>query len=135
MLYPELLVQLKAAPVFKINLPDENRIRQLMKTLICVFPIETLGDCIRPLAKRMGTEAMNDALDALQQNQLEEVAKIMLRYYDKAYHFSATKKQHPTAENLLFDNQSYQEIAAYPHSKKEHNGKNSKLTQYSYGAG
>jgi len=42
---------------------------------------------------------------------LEEVAKIMLRYYDKAYHFSATKKQHPIAEDLLFDKQSYQEIA------------------------
>jgi tRNA 2-selenouridine synthase len=104
-------VQLKAAPVFKIHLPNERRIRHLMNQYAS-FPIETLSDCIRPLAKRMGTESMNNALEALQQNQLEEVAKIMLRYYDKAYHFSATKKQHPIAQDLLFDKQSYPEIAA-----------------------
>jgi tRNA 2-selenouridine synthase len=104
-------LQLKAAPVFRIHLPDERRIHHLMQQYAS-FSIELLADCIRPLAKRMGTVAMNNALEELQQNQLEAVAKTMLQYYDKAYHFSATKKQHPIAEDLLFENQTYLEIAA-----------------------
>lgn len=104
-------IQLKAAPLFNIHLPEERRINHLM-TQYASFPVETLSECIRPLAKRMGTEAMNNALEALQQNQLEEVTKIMLRYYDKAYHFSASKKQHSIAEDLFFDHQNYDEMAA-----------------------
>lgn len=104
-------IQLKTAPLFNIHLPEERRINHLMNQYAS-FPVETISECIRPLAKRMGTEAMNNALEALQQNQLEEVAKIMLRYYDKAYHFSASKKQHSIAEDLFFDHQNYDEMAA-----------------------
>jgi hypothetical protein len=57
-----------------------------------LFSTDLLELSVKKIAKRLGGQNLNAALEALSQNNLAEVAGAALNYYDKAYRFSLERK-------------------------------------------
>ncbi len=80
----DLWNQMKQAPMVKVSLAREERISRL---------VEEYGKCerealvasIMKIQKRLGGLETHKAIEALEDKRLEEVADILLFYYDKSY--------------------------------------------------
>lgn len=84
--------QLRNAPLYVVKIDDEVRIKKLLIDYGNADK-EELAQAILKLEKRLGNEKMKEALQFLEEGNLEEVTKIMLRYYDKAYDHLLTQKE------------------------------------------
>jgi len=104
-------LQLRAAPLFMVETNDEQRLTQLVKDY-STMSLEELEKPIRNIEKRLGNEQMNQALTALSENKFDEVAKIILHYYDRAYTKCMTKKETKNIIQLDYKDKSYPAIAA-----------------------
>ncbi|TND09794.1 MAG: tRNA 2-selenouridine synthase [Bacteroidetes bacterium] len=90
--------QMEHAPVFRIRIPQEIRLKRLLREY-GTFAVQDLEASVMKIRKRLGDMAAREAVDALHQGNLEETARIALTYYDKAYdHMHARKKY----ENVFF---------------------------------
>ena len=85
-------LQLRNAPLYVVKIDDEVRIEKLLIDYGNA-PKDELADAISKLEKRLGNEKMKEALQFLDEGNLEEVTKIMLHYYDKAYDHLLTQKE------------------------------------------
>lgn len=88
--------QMHKAPVIILDRPLEERVEYLVKEY-GKFPKEELAASILKIRKRLGGLAFQQALEALDNNDLATTARILLGYYDKAYGMSVT---HREAENV-----------------------------------
>jgi len=83
--------KMKAAPIIRIRVPKKERINKLVEGY-GKFDKKDLQSAIVRIEKRLGGEALKKALDALESNNLAEVADITLYYYDKAYNHDHEKR-------------------------------------------
>lgn len=100
--------QLRKAPLFRTELSKAARIERLVLEY-GPFEPAVLEQAIHKLTKRLGGQHAKAALKALHENRLNEVASILLVYYDKAYEIGLSKRQ----ELLQFEGQ-------YEHFDVEH---------------
>ena len=85
------LQTMRTSPLFVIKISDQKRIENLLKDYGDA-PNEELAEPIKNLEKRLGNEKMKEALQFLDEGKLDEVACIMLYYYDKTYDYALTQK-------------------------------------------
>jgi tRNA 2-selenouridine synthase len=78
---------MRTSPVIIVDLPAEVRIKRLVTDYGQNFTAG-LEESILKIEKRLGNEAMKEALKNLAEGNLAEVARVVLRYYDKAYDHS-----------------------------------------------
>lgn len=90
--------KMKTAPIIRIRVPKEERVKKLVSDY-GGFSRNDLEAAIRRIEKRLGNEAFNASLEALQQNNLALVAGLTLHYYDKAYNHNHEKRKF---ENVHF---------------------------------
>ncbi|MFM1912278.1 MAG: hypothetical protein RIR51_116 [Bacteroidota bacterium] len=83
--------QLREAKVLFLDIPVEARIPHLVK-VYGSYSKEELGKSIDKIKKRLGGQWHLAAHEALEQGDLEEVVRIVLNYYDKAYLFGLSKR-------------------------------------------
>lgn len=76
--------QMRVAQVYAIESAMDQRIERLVRDY-GTFPTEELETAIRAIERRLGNEAMKAALLALEEGKLDEVVRLTLRYYDRAY--------------------------------------------------
>lgn len=76
--------QMRQARVYAIESPMEERIARLVRDYGS-YPREELETAIRNIERRLGNEAMKAAIQALYEGKLDEVVRLTLRYYDRAY--------------------------------------------------
>jgi tRNA 2-selenouridine synthase len=98
----ELWANMCKAPVKVVDIPLEVRVGRLVKDY-GEMPPEGLEDAIRRIEKRLGNEAMKDALYNLMEKNLAEVVRITLHYYDKAYDHSIAVKETKNISILPFE--------------------------------
>lgn len=82
--------QMRAAEVLVLERPLEERIRYL--TELYDFPKEKLRSSLTAIRKRLGDERFGRAVAALEAGRMEEVCRIVLDYYDRAYSFGLSKR-------------------------------------------
>jgi tRNA 2-selenouridine synthase len=63
------------------------------------YPPEKLKESIMKISKRLGGDNTKDALDAVDNNDFYKAVEITLKYYDKAYMYSISRKQ---AERIFY---------------------------------
>ena len=91
----ELWSKMVKAPLIVVDIPLKVRVKRLVEDY-GKMPVEGLEESIRKIERRLGNEAMKDALLSLTERNFAEVARITLHYYDKAYdHSLSTKEQKP----------------------------------------
>lgn len=84
--------QLRRAPLIRTELSRPARVERLVKEYGQFEPQE-LAAAIQKISKRLGGQHAKAALEALEENNLEEVASILLTYYDKAYEIGISKRK------------------------------------------
>ena len=95
----ELYVQMRIAPVIKINIPRNERIKFLIQEY-GNFNGELLKQSILKIQKRLGGLNTKDALKAIDEGNLEKVTDISLNYYDKAYNYGISKRPDGTVTEI-----------------------------------
>ena len=82
---PEVIVgRLSSSPFVYLKTHSERRIRELVHEYGQQARAELEG-AFRKIARKIGGQYLNLALEALNAGRLDEAAAIALRYYDKAY--------------------------------------------------
>ncbi|MGZ3865402.1 MAG: tRNA 2-selenouridine(34) synthase MnmH [Bacteroidia bacterium] len=90
--YP-LWLQMKEAPIVKLKVPFDVRVKRLVNEYGQVS-IETLRKPLLQIQTRLGPQHCKTALEHLEKGELDKVAEITLHYYDKAYEFSHEKRKY-----------------------------------------
>ena len=86
-----LFFQLRKAPLIKIIVPKPEREKRLVKEY-GRFKKEELKEQLVKIRERLGGQYLKEALKALENGDLEKVAGLALRYYDKAYAHGASQR-------------------------------------------
>jgi tRNA 2-selenouridine synthase len=102
--------QMLAAPLIVLDRPMEERIKYLVEEY-GKFPKEELAASILKIRKRLGGLAFQQALEALDNNELAVTARILLDYYDKAYAMSLNHRQPEHIQRISVEGIDNNEIA------------------------
>jgi tRNA 2-selenouridine synthase len=89
--YP-LWKQMKIAPIFKINVPFEERVKRLVSDYKTTNH-ELLDRALSAIKEKLGGQNYLLATECLRNEDLAGVASITLKYYDKAYEFNHEKRE------------------------------------------
>jgi tRNA 2-selenouridine synthase len=87
-------IQMRASKVVVVEWPLEKRIEHLLQTY--KDPEEKLRTSLTSIRKRLGDDRYNRALASLAEGRLDEVCRIALDYYDRAYTFGLSKRDPAT---------------------------------------
>lgn len=83
--------QIRTAPLLEIRVPQDRRIHALMEEYSAQHD-ELLIEGIRRILRRLGSEAANQAINAVIEKQYRQATEILLDYYDKSYLASIDKR-------------------------------------------
>jgi tRNA 2-selenouridine synthase len=86
-----LFFQLRKAPLIKIIVPKPEREKRLVKEY-GGFKKEELEEQLVKIRERLGGQYLKEALKALENKDMQTVAGLTLRYYDKAYAHGASQR-------------------------------------------
>jgi tRNA 2-selenouridine synthase len=75
-----------------------TRLPRLMEEY-STYPADSLKTSIRKISKRLGGDNTRDALDAVDNGNIDRAIEIALSYYDKAYMFGLKKK---SSNNIIY---------------------------------
>ena len=92
-----LWLQMKEATIIKLEIPLELRIQKLVEDYTTVH-IEELKACVLKISQQLGSLNTKLCLQHLAENNLHDVARLSLLYYDKAYSFMYEHKIQPLIE-------------------------------------
>lgn len=98
----DLWLQMRAAPVVEIILPEGERVQHLVDTYTQT-KVADLEAAFKNLRKRLGGQHIQAALEALEKNDFAQAARIALQYYDKAYQAGMEKRNPDTISTLEVD--------------------------------
>ncbi|MEY3248796.1 MAG: hypothetical protein RL742_839 [Bacteroidota bacterium] len=94
--------QMKSGVLINIEIPLEARLQNLLTDYAdCDRAI--LREAFERIGKRLGGQALKEALDALDAGDLRTAAAIALRYYDKTYQHCLDNNPTPEIHTLPFD--------------------------------
>jgi len=102
--------QMQRAPVFRIEIPKKIRIRRLVDDYGS-YPKEKLKESILKIEKRLGGLRTKQAIQALENDELEKVADQVLHYYDKAYDHGLNNRESKKINRLDFNHIDADKIA------------------------
>lgn len=83
--------QMKSAPIIKIIVPFELRVKRLVQDYGSADK-DLLAKSIRNIAQQLGPANYKNCMLLLDEGKLADVAAVTLQYYDKAYNYNHTKK-------------------------------------------
>ena len=87
----ELFLQMRSAPVIKINLPKEERIKRLVKEYTHADK-DTLIYHLNRIEKRLGPNETKKAIASVKNGDMTYAVDLSLIYYDKAYNHGLSKR-------------------------------------------
>jgi tRNA 2-selenouridine synthase len=87
--------QMRKAPVIKLNITLEERIRFLTQEYGKLDP-NFLIECTQRIGKRLGPEQTRDAILAIQENRMADFIRLVLVYYDKTYKTGQSMRKEPS---------------------------------------
>ena len=88
-----LWLRMLQAPIIKLEIPFELRVQKLVEDYTTVN-INALKTCVLKITQQLGMLNTQKCLQYLDENNLADVARLSLLYYDKAYnHGYKNKKQ------------------------------------------
>lgn len=101
--------QKQLAPVFYVEIPDEDRVQMLLEDY-GELNHEGVAASIRKISQSLGGLRTQQALDALARNDAEVLVRMLLAYYDKLYQNSLLAKPGGKVHHLKFERFDLDEI-------------------------
>ena len=102
--------RLKLSPVVNIEIPTEERVKHLSH-IYNAENVDDLREAFAKIKKRLGGLNVQNALQALDNNDLEKAAEIALLYYDKSYTKLLERNEADPIYRLKFDYGDFDRIA------------------------
>jgi tRNA 2-selenouridine synthase len=102
--------QMRSAPVIALHVEFHKRCNRILQEY-GMFAAEALRESIITIQKRLGGLQTQQALDAVQHNDLKTAITVVLQYYDSAYRFGLSKRE-PTTIHVLNLNKDNPTLAA-----------------------
>jgi tRNA 2-selenouridine synthase len=102
--------QMKAAPLFHLEVSFENRVAHLVNTYT-ITAQEDLKNSFKKIEKRLGLEATQNAIKAIDNQDFTTAAAIGLKYYDKTYNFGFEQNNALQKYILNIENKDFSSIA------------------------
>ncbi len=87
----EFWEHMKQAPVIVLEVPDSLRVQRLVRDYGHLNPVK-LARAIQTIERRLGGLRTQQALQALEEERLADVADILLEYYDRSYQRNLERK-------------------------------------------
>lgn len=115
-----LWANMKSSRLVVIDIPQEARIAHLLEDYVHTNP-EDLSLAFQKISSKLGGLQLKIALEALQNNDYAEAARIALRYYDKTYEHGLSNSPSNDIRYFSFEYGDPQQIAAY--LQEHHAGK------------
>jgi len=88
---PVFWQQMNTSPMVRMDMPIEIRVNKLVATY-AGFPKSNLVEALERIRKRLGGQHLKAAVEALERDDFAVAAEIALRYYDKAYAMTQSKR-------------------------------------------
>jgi tRNA 2-selenouridine synthase len=82
---------IQSSPAIILKMSVKERLPRLIEEY-SLYPKEQLCDSVNRIGKRLGGDNTREALEAIEKNDFAKAIEITLRYYDKAYMYSISKK-------------------------------------------
>lgn len=101
-------LQMKKAPIIKVEIPFELRVQKLVQDYTTTN-IEALKICVKKIEQNLGPQNAILCLKYLNENNLTDVARLTLKYYDKAYSYTYNKKNTQLIIPLVLDSMNIEE--------------------------
>lgn len=89
--YP-LWLQMKKAPIIKLVIPFELRVKKIMADYGDAS-VNELKSCLLRIGEQLGGQLTKACMEELDAGKINTVARTVLNYYDKAYTFQHEKKK------------------------------------------
>ncbi len=101
---------LYAAPIYALEQPLEWRVEHLVENY-ARHPKEELEASFNRIRKKLGGQHLNEAVEALANDDFATAARIALVYYDKAYHHYGQRRQAQVLAKVVAASRSAEEVA------------------------
>ncbi len=99
------------APLLHLEIPLERRVRRLVDDY-ARFSRAELAASFEKIEKRLGGQHLKAALEALDRDDFAGAAAIALRYYDKAYNHTLTRRAAANVHHLAPGSEAPEAVAA-----------------------
>ena len=106
----ELWHQMQQAPIVYIEIPQEQRLQNLM-TDYGSYDRELLKTSVQRLHKKLGGACVKELCEQIDVNNYRAVACTLLDYYDQLYEYGLQKSDDQDIEHIVFTNETSAEIA------------------------
>ena len=103
---------MRKAPVIELSIPQNERINEI-KRVYANFKKSDLIACTEKLRKKLGGLRMNDAINSLEDGNLEAWIKILLVYYDENYQYAGEGRLPNSITKIEFEKINPERIAAF----------------------
>lgn len=103
---------MRLSPVYFLEVSIDQRINNILKDY-GNQPKELLIKSINKISKRLGGLETKNCIEYIENGNLYDVCKILLRYYDKLYLYSLGKRKHTNIEYLHLNSESDKVNAEY----------------------
>ena len=100
----EIWENMRHSRVLFLDFAQDVRIEYLKEEYGQIQNMEFLKKAFFDIKKRLGDVSYNDAIKALDSNDLTSACKIALDYYDKAYEYGLSKRDQYTIQKIKLDN-------------------------------
>lgn len=101
---------MRVAPILFIETPLNFRVKRLVDEY-AGFEKEKLVAAVTRITKRLGGQNAKTAIDAIQNDNFEEVSSILLVYYDKAYLIGLSERDQKLVFKLDVYDEDYKKVA------------------------
>lgn len=101
----ELWKQMRIANVIKIEVPDEQRIKRLVKNYT-VEDKEALINSIEKIRRKLGGQNAKIAITEVENNNFDKAVSIILEYYDKAYLYGLSKRKDENIHSIKLESEN-----------------------------
>lgn len=106
----EIWHQMQDAPVLYVDIPQQQRIQNLMRDYGS-WDRELIKSSIQRLNKKIGGARVKELCAKIDVGNLEDVARSLLDYYDQLYEYSLQKNIHHNIVHLYFEHETVAEQA------------------------
>ena len=96
-----LWLQMKKAPIIKIDMPTELRLNHLVKEYTTTNK-ENLINGINRISQQLGPVSTKNCINYVNEGNLYKAAELCLNYYDRTYDFKYDKKKNDTIVDEIF---------------------------------
>lgn len=104
--------KMKQAPAIEIELPIEERVKHTLE-IYGQYDLDDLSACIKQLRRRLGDQEMRLLCALTEIGDLEPVVVQLLKYYDKGYELSKSKRECQDIVKLPFAKLKPRKIAEF----------------------